>query len=48
MKRSMSEVGDGTKNVGKTLLSSQSFPSLSDHVLRELGLWLEEKQSSVR
>ncbi|XP_075213684.1 uncharacterized protein LOC142319896 [Lycorma delicatula] len=47
MKRSMSEVGDGARTAGKTLLSSQSFPSLSDHVLRQLGLWLEENQSSV-
>lgn len=47
IKRSMSELGGSTGSMKKTLMTSQSFPSLSDHVLRQLGLWLEEKQPII-
>ncbi|XP_039279333.1 uncharacterized protein LOC111044961 isoform X2 [Nilaparvata lugens] len=42
LNRSLSETSAASSNI-----SSQSFPSLSDNVLRQLGLWLEEKQAVI-
>lgn len=42
LNRSLSETSGAS-----SILSSQSFPSLSDNVLRQLGLWLEEKQAVI-
>lgn len=42
MRRTSSETNNGTVANGKQLMSSHSFPSLSDHVLKQLGLWIGE------
>lgn len=48
MRRASSDTGSGvgvgvaTVANGKPLMSSHSFPSLSDHVLKQLGLWMGE------
>lgn len=41
MRRTTSDIGAVVAH-GTPLISSHSFPSLSDQVLRQLGLWIEE------